>query len=92
MIMFLKQAQNSFIITELGINVNRTKQKTINETIDSLKNTIYDKEQLVSTIKTKQEILPFEEKQLAFFEKEIITCKKLIKQLSNIINSPIKKI
>jgi biotin-(acetyl-CoA carboxylase) ligase len=90
--MFLKQAQNSFIITELGINVNRTKQKTINETIDSLKNTIYDKEQLVSTIKTKQEILPFEEKQLAFFEKEIITCKKLIKQLSNIINSPIKKI
>ena len=92
MIMFLKLAQNSFIITELGINVNRTKQKTINETIDSLKNTIYDKEQLVSTIKTKQEILPFEEKQLAFFEKEIITCKKLIKQLSNIINSPIKKI
>lgn len=67
-------------------------KKTINETIDSLKNTIYDKEQLVSTIKTKQEILPFEKKQLAFFEKEIITCKKLIKQLSNIINSPIKKI
>lgn len=59
-------------------------KKTINETIDSLKNTIYDKEQLVSNIKTKQEILPFEEKQLAFFEKEIITCKKLIKQLSQL--------
>lgn len=61
-------------------------KKTINEIIDSLKkNTIYDKEQIVSSIKTKQEILPFEEKQLAFFEKEIITCKKLIKQLSKYV-------
>lgn len=65
-----------------GINVNRTRQKkTINETIDSLKNTIYDKEQLVSNIKTKQEILLFEEKQLASFEKCICTEKKLIKIL-----------
>lgn len=60
-------------------------KKDINQTIDSLKNTIYDKEQIVSSIKTKQEILPFEEKQLAFFEKEIITCKKLIKQLSKYV-------
>lgn len=59
-------------------------KKTINETIDRLKNTLYDKEQLVSSLKSKQEILPFEEKQLAFFEKEIITCKKLIKQLSQL--------
>jgi hypothetical protein len=79
--MFLKLAQNSFIITELGINVNRTRQKTINETINSLKNTLYDKEQLVSNIKTKQEILPFKEKQLAFFEEEIITGKKLGKYI-----------
>lgn len=59
-------------------------QKTINEAIDSLKNTIYDKEQLVSSIIINQEILPIDEKQLAFFEEEIITCKKLIKQLSKL--------
>lgn len=59
-------------------------QKTINETIDSLKNTIYDKEQLVSSIKSQTEIFPIDEKQLAFFEEEIITCKKLIKQLSKL--------
>ena len=60
-------------------------QKTINEAIDSLKNTIYDKKQLVSSIKIKQEILPIDEKQLAFFEEEIITCKKLIKQLNKLL-------
>lgn len=59
-------------------------QKTINEAIDSLKNTIYDKEQLVSSIIINQEILPIDEKQLAFFEEEIITCKKLIKQLNKL--------
>lgn len=60
-------------------------QKAINEAIDSLKNTIYDKKQLVSSIKIKQEILPIDEKQLAFFEEEIITCKKLIKQLNKLL-------
>lgn len=59
-------------------------QKTINEAIDSLKNTIYDKEQLVSSIKSQTEIFPIDENQLAFFEEEIITCKKLIKQLSKL--------
>lgn len=59
-------------------------QKAINEAIDSLKNTIYDKKQLVSSIKSQTEIFPIDEKQLAFFEEEIITCKKLIKQLSKL--------
>lgn len=59
-------------------------QKTINEAIDSLKNTIYEKEQLISSIKSQTEIFPIDEKQLAFFEEEIITCKKLIKQLSKL--------
>lgn len=59
-------------------------QKAINKAIDSLKNTIYDKEQLISSIKSQTEIFPIDEKQLAFFEEEIITCKKLIKQLSKL--------